>query len=621
MKMQYRRRFQAVLAIGVVATGIASLIGSGGGGGGGGLVNAVPFLAITSNNAFDVSSAVIQAVLLGFDTAEVGAGPVEPAPAAAAGSLAESGGAPQPFALQVNTAGGGMLALEIAVGPVTEACDGGGSVTISGNLANPGTLTVGDTLTLQFNNCDDNDGNVLNGRLDLVIRAVQGDPNSDVFLVTADTDFTSLTVNDGTDTFSADGSVTVTLDSLAFPVIAQMLSGSSFTLSGAGESYTLSNFTQTLTVDTGIVPDTKVAEASGTLASQVLDGKVDYETTVPIQATGDLDPEAGEILITGADNTTVTIVIENVDSVRLDIDSDGDGIVDDVQFTTWAALTGQTSTVTVATAEAIAADVLIASTQFGVQAGAVGSLFGFMDPFGNLANMGVSGNFGPVQVFCQTSGSADISGFIAVAGNYSAGDQLDTSMNDCANAQFSLSGPLFVTVTDFQGMPNSLYRFEGNATLAGLQRLADGMALTAIGTLTTTNDAGFTEAQVISVDSSTNGVLLQADGVSRIVSAVTSSVRIDVSVIPVVATTSPSGTLVSDLVGGPYRYEIGAPLVTTVDNDPATGPSSGDVLVTATDDSSVHIVAVDDLNVRLDIDLDGDQVVDEQIFTTWAALL
>jgi hypothetical protein len=40
------------------------------------------------------------------------------------------------------------------------------------------------------------------------------------------------------------------------------------------------------------------------------------------------------------DNGTVRIVIESSTSVRLKIDADSDGVVDDYQYTTWAALQG-----------------------------------------------------------------------------------------------------------------------------------------------------------------------------------------------------------------------------------------------------------------------------------------
>jgi hypothetical protein len=597
----------------------------GGGGGGGGARQELPPLQITADNAFDVASAVVQAVLLGFDAADVGSGPIEPEPAVAPATAPVAEGGPVALAVEVSGARAGMLALEVAVGPIEEPCDGGGTVTISGNLANPPDLSVGDELTLRFANCDENEGSVINGRLDLVIRAIDGDPLSDMFLLTVDTEFTNLTVTDAAEAFEIRGNVTLTADSLGLPVVVSSLAGSQLEILADGDRFTLTDFSQSLTVDTGVVPDTKSAEAAGTLATDQLGGSVDYETLAPIQATGDLDPEAGEILVTGADNSSVLIVIEGIDTVRLDIDEDGDGVVDDVQFTTWSALTGQISGVTLETAEAIAAEALKALVQFGVQADAVGRQFGAGNPFGSLSTFGISGFFGPEQVFCQTSGSADISGFIAAVGTYTTGDLLDASFNSCVSPRDTLSGSLVVTVDDFAGAPNSLYRFEGRAILGNFELIdAGGNRVTGNGSVTSASDTtAVPTLEVITLTSSTTGLVLTDNSfISRTVSAADRDVEVDLSsgAPPYVATTSTSGTLTSDLVGGPYTYATGAPFVTTLDTDPATGSSSGDLLVTATDGTSVRLVAVDELNVRLDVDLDGDGTVDEQIFTTWPDL-
>ena len=74
------------------------------------------------------------------------------------------------------------------------------------------------------------------------------------------------------------------------------------------------------------------------MKSDFLGDNLDYETIVPLQATDNQDPESGEILVTGSG--TVRIVIESGASVRLEIDVDGDGTVDDYQYTTWPALRG-----------------------------------------------------------------------------------------------------------------------------------------------------------------------------------------------------------------------------------------------------------------------------------------
>ena len=96
---------------------------------------------------------------------------------------------------------------------------------------------------------------------------------------------------------------------------------------------------QSLTLNADTLPITTLKEASKShLKSILLGGDLFYETIVPLQAADDQDPESGEILISGYG--TVRIVIESSASVRLEVDIDGDGTVDDYQYTTWAALRG-----------------------------------------------------------------------------------------------------------------------------------------------------------------------------------------------------------------------------------------------------------------------------------------
>lgn len=49
-------------------------------------------------------------------------------------------------------------------------------------------------------------------------------------------------------------------------------------------------------------------------------------------------------------------------------------------------------------------------------------------------------------------------------------------------------------------------------------------------------------------------------------------------------------------------------------------PHAGSLTVTATDNSTVTLTALDDTNVRLDIDLNGDSTIEETITTTWTDL-
>jgi len=323
------------LAVGVV--GVASLIASGGGGGSG---SSVPYLAITSGNAVEVSSAVIQAIGLSLDLGEASGGPVtlqSTTTPAARGYLLR-----RALSLPLNLRMQALSAQPMAtVGPIELPCDYLGTFTVSGNIANPDTLSVGDRITLVFAGCDDNLGAVLDGKLALVVRRLQGDPQTDVFLLGLDLTLTSLRVTETNQVYSADGAFTLTLDNINFPVMVLGLSGSRLTLSEGGETYTLTGFDHSLEIDAGVFPEAILAELAGTFVSDALAGRVDYLTTVPVRATGDNDPETGQLLLTGDLHSTVRLNIIDSTSVRLDIDENGDGVTDAFVDTTWAELNGQ----------------------------------------------------------------------------------------------------------------------------------------------------------------------------------------------------------------------------------------------------------------------------------------
>ena len=614
--------FRTLLASSIALAGIFSIIGSGGGGGGsdsgGGGTTPPALLSISSDNAQDVSATVVQAIVLNFEVVDASGGQIAPEQAQAAAADADAGaGLPTGRSLDI------LTKIAIAVGPVTEPCDSGnGFVTISGDVADLGGLTVGDEFSLDFDQCDDNTGIILDGLLDFVVDALQGDPLTDVFLVTLDTGFGSLVATDGVDSFTVTGDATLTLDSLAFPVVSSSLSGMMLAIASGPEVFTYIDFTQTFTADGGVIPQAITATASGTLDSQLLGGAVNYETVVPIQASGDEDPNAGEILVTGEDDTTVRIVIESAISVRLDIDSNGDGTVDDTQFTTWAELTGQTSVINTSTATTVAREVLAAFIQF--PGSTIGGQFTNGSPYANLAQLGVFGNFGPEVVACLNAGDASVSGFIASAGTYSQGDQLDTTFaNSCTRGPTTFDGQMDVTVDDFQGTPGGSFRFSGSAALTNLQLAGTEGVFTANGNIDSSYDVGFTTPGSVLISATAAAFTLEDGAVTRNLTSAQADLVVDISTPPppYPVTSTPSGTLQTTALPGTYTYATAVPLESLLDTDPTTGPSAGEVIVTAEDLSTLRIVAIDQFNARLDIDVDGDTVVDEQIPSSWANLL
>ena len=329
------RGYRLLAASLLVAAGVTSAVitGCGGGGsgsGGNGTITTGPTLAITAENGEAVAATVTTGVLAMFQITEGAEGPILEPTAGSLSVLQKVGNMPGAF-VQVPVQG-------------TQPCDVSGSISLSGNLGDPTTLTEGDTITAVFENCDDGDGFVMDGRLALTVADVEGDVFSDVFRLTLDMVLTDLTVNSDGDSIAGDGDLAYTLDTLHFPAILTALSGNELRIAAGGEEVTFRDFEQTLEVNPGMVPTSYAAEVNGRLHSTVLGGSVDYGTVVTIQASGDdKPPYTGEILVSGANNSEVRIVVTSEEVVRLEIDVNGDGVVDEFIDTTWAGLIGELS--------------------------------------------------------------------------------------------------------------------------------------------------------------------------------------------------------------------------------------------------------------------------------------
>lgn len=602
--------------------GLAAVILSGCGGGGGGGSTPVEYLEITSGNAGDVAGAVVQTVASTLTLADAGGGEISSSAAdasAGAGALAVARYLPLLPQLRRQALGAGPLA---SVGPVTEPCLVAGFITLSGNVADPEMLSVGDRITAVFDLCDDGDGLVTDGRLQLVVRALEGDPLSESFLIRADVDLGSFVVTENGETTSADGAFELTIDSLAFPVVSTRLRGDSLEVAYGGDTFTLTAFDESAEIDSSVVPFRDLVTAVGTLASRLLAGKVDYGTTTPIEGPVGDAPDAGTILITGANGATIRVVVQSQVSVELQLDLDGNGSVDEVQPTSWAELGGAVAPgVTAGNATAVVREALAATTQFSFAVRDAGAQFSTGGAFyDSLSLITVPGPFGPVEPRCQlSSGSAIVTGQLAVLGNFSVGDQFAGNYTFCYQAsppgQFPigsivLNGDLDTTVTRYTG-------FGGFFTIG-----FDGVVSDFVGT--TGEFAGtYDRPDPFIIGYSGTSPAVQLTGGTGIRALILASTDVDSSSFssPGHLTQSVGGEMYTTLIAGRYTIETLTPLVSDLDGELATGPDTGELSITADNGSAVRVVAVSAQNARLDLDLDGNGSTDQSITVPWAELL
>jgi hypothetical protein len=236
----------------------------------------------------------------------------------------------------------GSVLQKVPLGPVTLPCAVTGEVSISGDVDDPMTLTAGDRITVDYDNCDDGLGEVIDGTLDSLVEAFEGDVLSGIYDMTMAMDLINFQVTGATDVLMANGDGTATINSLASPYVEASVSGESMLSDLNGSTETLTNYASAQTVDAGVSPSPYTLSASGTLDSSQLDGSVTYSTPVMFEGEDANYPHVGEMLISGDASSARIIAQSNAIDVVIEIydNTTGTGTPTDVINTTWTELAG-----------------------------------------------------------------------------------------------------------------------------------------------------------------------------------------------------------------------------------------------------------------------------------------
>jgi len=314
-----------------LALGAGMAVAAGCGGGGGGGDNLPAELAITPQNAVEVAGDVMVGVLdVGSLGVLGGSGLIS----------ADSGAGPAMSKLSPELAGKGVELIMMApFGPEVVACDVSGTVTVSGNLASPDTLTPGDTITARFSLCDDGEGTVLNGTMTLRVTSFEGDLLAGFVRIGLSMGFQTLSVTEGSDIYTANGDLTLLMDTLAYPESTYTMSSDSLSVNDGTQTQVLSNFSLSAGLDESSQPAAYTLDASGRVGVTG-QGTVSFDSLAPFAGFADTDPDSGVMYIEGAMSSSINATVLSNIQVQLEMDYDGNGTIDETRIVTWDELEG-----------------------------------------------------------------------------------------------------------------------------------------------------------------------------------------------------------------------------------------------------------------------------------------
>jgi hypothetical protein len=227
---------------------------------------------------------------------------------------------------------------QIPVGPETTLCAIAGSVTVSGDIESPLTVTEGDFLDYLWADCDDGLGQVINGIIGMTFTEFEGNLLAGRILLRVSLAVQGFQVIEGTESHTTSGNLDLTIDSRDQPLTVVTTMGSSLMVNDGSSTETLTDFSSTVTEDSSVFPANFTSEATGRVSSTLFEGVVSYDTPVAFQATGDGFPYVGEMLVFGTNNASIRITAIDEVTVMIEADYNGDGVTDATIETTWAAL-------------------------------------------------------------------------------------------------------------------------------------------------------------------------------------------------------------------------------------------------------------------------------------------
>lgn len=234
----------------------------------------------------------------------------------------------------------GTPTLAGASSTTTLSCSGGGNMVVVVNDANGNnTFDNGDSLSATANACVEN-GITVGGAFSVTMTsAPTGNPSDCVYGVALLFNFQSFTATDSGGVATANGQLTLSSTRTACSTGTDSIGASNFseslTAAGAVRARTLSSYSATI----AMTPTQSTTTLAGTISSTALNGgSLTIATPTPFVRAYNTEsfPHAGVATATGAGGAKVTVTAQDNTTVRIDLDSNGDGTTDASVTKAWS---------------------------------------------------------------------------------------------------------------------------------------------------------------------------------------------------------------------------------------------------------------------------------------------
>jgi len=242
----------------------------------------------------------------------------------------------------------GRIMQKIQLAPVETICGSGpGKVTVTFDVVDPlvlpsGAFSAGDTILVEYVNCDEGFGEVIDGTIDIVVDAFTGNIFDSAYDVTMTAELMNFQVTTSADTLTSNGDATASLNTLVPSFASASVSGNLMTTDTNRSSEVLTAYTSSQTVNAGLDPAPYTMNASGTLDSSQLTGTITYLTEKTFEGFDVNYPNKGELLVSAESGSARLVAQINGLDVHIEIysNSTGTGTPDQTIMTTWAELSG-----------------------------------------------------------------------------------------------------------------------------------------------------------------------------------------------------------------------------------------------------------------------------------------